>query len=193
MRGRVAEWDRRFSCSKDRLNLRSIGWTPPDVAEAHDATRIDQHVAAELQDVGIGSCRDAAPCELFEICPPRLWPPDIPESSRQHTVGAIHLPGFVQEHGPRELHLVGVHPGLGGRLERDDHRADVPPFQLAPTTLQLQQVPAAGESTEMAMEDHQQPATSIMLERVQAPPDVWQRKSNRWLSDSSHQLISASR
>jgi hypothetical protein len=49
-----------------------------------------------------------------------------------------------------------------GWCERDDHYLDAQPAELGLVLLQLQQVPSAGESTEVAMKDEEQPRAPVV-------------------------------
>jgi hypothetical protein len=49
-------------------------------------------------------------------------------------------------------------------LERHDHHPEGQPLDLVLVPSQLRQVLAAGQSTQMPVEDHQQPVAPILLE-----------------------------
>jgi hypothetical protein len=52
------------------------------------------------------------------------------------------------------------------RLECHDHHPEAQPLDLVFVLSQLRQVLAAGQSVQMPVEDHQQPATPIRLESM---------------------------
>jgi hypothetical protein len=79
--------------------------------------------------------------------------------------------------------LLDVRPSHRRGLKRDH---DNPGFQLLEgprVLLQLQQVPAAGQSTQVAMKYHQQPGAFVVFKAVNAALGIWQGKGNRWLTD----------
>jgi hypothetical protein len=55
---------------------------------------------------------------------------------------------------------------MRSRLERHDHHPEGQPLDLVFVLSQLRQVLAAGQSVQVPVEDHQQPATPILLESM---------------------------
>ena len=49
--------------------------------------------------------------------------------------------------------------------------------------LQLQQVPAAGQSTEVPVKHQQQPMTAVVPQSVRAPLGILEQEGYGWLAD----------
>ena len=85
----------------------------------------------------------------------------------------------IDEHGPAEFHFGKVRAHLRRSLEghNRDLYSQIPERLLL--LLQLQQVPAAGESTKVPVKDQQQPMSPIVAEPVSASLCVKQLERNR--------------
>ena len=125
------------------------------MVESHNASRIDQHIPTLLRGVSYRPSWKAATDELFDVDPPRCRTPKIPQSCLQHAVGPIDLPLLVDQDGPRNPGLVEIGTDQWPTLKRHHHKLHVQRAERMLGLLQLQQVSAAGQSTQMAVEDHQ--------------------------------------
>ena len=67
-----------------------------------------------------------------------------------------------------DARLLDVRPRERRGLERDDGDGHVEISQGVAVLLQLQQMPSARQSAEVAMEDQQQPVPSVVLEAMGA-------------------------
>jgi len=146
--------------------------------EPDDACRIDEDVATELSRVAARVLRQSTARELLHIGDPRPPAPDVPEAPAVHTVAAVLRSILVDEHGPAELHFGQVRTDLRGSLERHDRDlySQIPERLLL--LLQLQQVPAAGESPKVPVKDQQEPMSPIVAEPVRASLCVQQLERN---------------
>jgi hypothetical protein len=84
----------------------------------------------------------------------------------EHAVGVIDLPLLVDQDGVGNPDLVEIGTDQRATLKRHDHNLHVERAERIVDLLQLQQVPAADQSTQMAMEDHQQPGSLEVLETM---------------------------
>ncbi len=160
--------------------------------ESHNATRIDQHIPILLRRVSRGPSWKATTDELLEVGPPRCRTPEIPSSRMEHAVGVIDLPLLVDQDGVGNPDLVEIGTDQRATLKRHDHNLHVERAERIVDLLQLQQVPAADQSTQMAMEDHQQPGSLEVLETMDPAVDVWQRKRHgRLVHSGGHGLMIA--
>ena len=161
--------------------------------ESHNATRIDQHIPTLLPGVSHRPSWKLATDELLEVGPPRCRPPEMSQSGLEHAVGPIDVPLLVDQDGPRKPGLVEIGTDQWATLKRHDHKLHVERAERILDLLQLQQVSAAGQSTQVAMEDHQQPGSLEVLESMDPAVDVWQCKRHGGLVHSGgHGLIIAS-
>lgn len=158
-----------LSRPKDRGDRGAVGRAAADIVESHGARRIDEDIAAELSRVRAGVSRQPAARELFRIGPPGPGSPDVPQLSPMHTVVAVQRTVTIDENGPCDLGLRDVCTNEGRGLERDHHNPRPQIIELRFVLLQLQQVPAAGESTEVPMKHQQEPMTLVIGEAVCAP------------------------
>lgn len=177
--GRDAASRLLLSRLKDRGDRGAVGRAAADIVESHSARRIDEDIAAELSRVRAGVSRQPAVREFFRISQPRPGSPDVPQMSPVHAVAAVQRAVVVDENGPGDLRFRDVCTNERRALERhhDNPRPEILecPFVL----LQLQQVPAAGESTEVPMEHQQEPMTLVIGEAVCAPLGIEQFERNR--------------
>lgn len=134
--------------------------------QGDDAGRVDQDVPAALGDIPPRFRQSLPLQDLLQVRPPGTRSPDVPKGGGKHPVGAVRIAGIVDEKRPGQRRFLGVAPGKEAVLERDHHDAGIPlPELLFPIT-QLRDVRAAGESAEVAVEHHQQPASPELLEAV---------------------------
>jgi hypothetical protein len=181
---------RSHADGQEARHRRPIARPRSDVVESDDPGRIDEHITAELECVGAARARQLAARQLFQIRPHRPRPPDVADATRQHPVRAIQLPCFVHEQRPREPCLRDVMPREGRRLERDHGNLGVQRFERLPVLLQLQQVPLAGQSTEMTVEDEEDPALTVVREPVDAAVGIGQRERNcRLAGQAGHSAL----
>ncbi len=110
----------------------------------------------------------------------------------EHAVGPIDLPLLVEQDRPRIPGLVEIGTDQRATLKGHHHNLHVQRADIL-GLLQLQQVSSAGQSTQMAMEDHQQPGSLEVVESMNPAVDVGQRKRHGGLVHSEgHGLIIAS-
>jgi len=150
--------------------------------QGDDAGRIDQDVPAALGEIPFRLLQSLTLQDLLQVRPPGFRTPDVPEGSGEHPVGPVRFAGSVHKKGPGQRRLLDVASGKETVLERDHHDADVPlPEILFPVT-QLRDVRAAGESSEVAVEHHQQPISPVLLEAVALPRAVLKPEGDGGLS-----------
>ena len=162
--------------------------------QSHDACRIDENIAAELSRIRARVPRSPAARKLFPVGPPGSRSPDVPQMAPMHPVVAVQRAVAVAENGPRDLCFrhVCTHEQRG--LERHRHNPRPQLLERPFVLLQLQQMPPAGESTEVPMKHQQKPTTLVVGEAMAAPFGIGQFERNRRLSNltSSHGLGHAS-
>jgi len=163
------------------------------MVESHRARGIDEDIAAELSWVPAGVSRQPAVRELFGVGQPGSGSQDVPQLSPMHPVVAVKPTVTIDENGPCRLRFRDVCADERRCLER--HYYDPHPQRLERrfVLLQLQQVPAAGKSTEVPMEDEQEPLILVIGEAVNAPLRIRQLERNRRPANltSSHVLCHA--
>lgn len=96
-----------------------------------------------------------------------------------HAVAAVQRAIVIDEYGPAEFHFSKIRAHLRRSLEGHDCDlySQIPERLLL--LLQLQQVPAAGESTKVPVKDQQEPVSPIVAEPMRAPFSVRQLERNR--------------
>jgi len=163
-----------------RFDDRGYGWTVggtgADMVEPHDARRIDEHIAPELSRVGAGVFRQPATRELFHVRQPRPASPDVPQASPVHAVAAVQRAVVVDEHGPGDFRFREVRANERRGLERHHRDPNSQLLERSLVLLQLQQVPAAGESPKVPVKHQQEPMAPIVGEAVRAPLGIRQFK-----------------
>ena len=134
--------------------------------EPHDALRIDENVATELSRVGAGVSRQVAARELFHVRQPCPGSPNVTQASLVHAVAAVQRAVVVDENRPGDFRFCKVRAnerrGLEGHHGNPYRQIPERPFVL----LQLQQVPAAGESPKVAVKHQQKPFASVVGQTV---------------------------
>ena len=153
-------------CLEDGGDGRPVGRPVADIVKSHDAGRIDEHIAAQLSRVAAGVSRQPAACDLLRIDQPGPNAPDIAQPSFVHPVAAIQNAAVVDEHGPADVGLLDVRGSEWRGFERHHHDAYRQIRKRLFVLLQLQQVPAARKSAQVAMEYEQEPLTPIVGESV---------------------------
>jgi len=161
---------------EERCNGRPIRRAFPDMMQGHPPRRVHENVSAKLVDVARGTPQPAALPDQPEVRPPGGGPPDRRPSTAPHAIGAIEDPPLVDQQGPSEPRLAHVFVGARSGLERYDDDRETQPLDLVFVPSQLRQVLTAGQSAEVAVEDHQQPAAAILLETMHGPGSVLQRE-----------------
>ena len=142
---------------QNRGDRRPIGGAAADVMQSHDSRRIDEDVAAKLSSIRTGVFRQPAPCQLFRVGPPGPQSPDVPQLSPVHAVMTVQRAVVVDENGPGDVHFADVRPNERAAFKRHHHDIDLQLLERPFVLLQLQQVPAAGQSTKVAMKHQQEP------------------------------------
>lgn len=111
-----------------------------------------------------------------------------------HPVVAVQRTLTINENGPCDFGFRDVGPNKRRCLERHHHNPRPQILERPFVLLQLQQVPAAGESTEVPMKHQQEPMPLVIGEAVYAPFGIGQFERNRRLANltSSHDWCHAS-
>lgn len=135
--------------------MRTVPGSVTNPYEADVTKWVDQHVAALLGRVGHWPFRKVAAYELLEINPPRRWSQQVPQLRLTHTVSEIQSTIIIDENRPGNASLLNV--CTDGTLGFKRHNNDLNPkvSQRLVNLLQLQQMATAGQSTQVAMEDHE--------------------------------------
>jgi hypothetical protein len=97
----------------------------------------------------------------------------------EHAVGPVQSSAFIDKNRPAKTGFLDVCARGRARLERHHDNMDVKVRERWFLLLQLQQMPSARQSTEMPMEDEEQPMSLAILETVNASIDVRQCKRGR--------------
>lgn len=168
-----------LSHCKDRGHRGSIARAAARVVESHDAHRIDEDIATELSRIPSRVPGKPAARELLRVGPPGPGSPDVPQISPMHPVVTVERAVAVDEDRPRDLRLRDVCASEGRGLERHHYDAGCQVLQRPLVLLQLQQVPTAGQSTEMPVKHDEEPMTPVIGEAVYASLRVWQLERNR--------------
>lgn len=142
------------------------------MAEAHSTFRIDKDIPTELRRIGMRGSWPPAAYQFLRVRPPRSGSPDIPQAPSKHPIGAIQAPCLIDEDCPTDAGLLDIGARERTSLERHDDdvgvEIDKRPFVL----LQLQQMPSARQSTEVAMKHQQQPMAPVVLQTMDATLNV---------------------
>ena len=114
--------------------------------KADDTRPIDEHIAAELSRIAARVFGQPAACEFLHVGDPRFASKDVPEASLVHAVTAVQRAIAVDEHRPGDFRVGEVRSRRRRSLERHDRDLYSQFPERLLVLLQLQQVPAAGES-----------------------------------------------
>ena len=107
----------------------------------------------------------------------------MPLLTAEHAVPPVERPRLVDENGPPKARIVRVRAGLEATLERDHDDVGIELLERPFVLLQLQQMPAARQSTQVPMEDQQQPVPAVVFEVVESAFPVRQRERHRGITD----------
>jgi len=77
-----------------------------------------------------------------------------------------------------DARLLDVRPRERGGLERDDDNGRIEISQSVVVLLQLQQMPSARQSAQVAMKDEQQPMPSVVLEAMRPAVGIAQSEAS---------------
>jgi hypothetical protein len=168
---------------EERCNLRPIRRAFPGMMQGHPPRGVHEHVSAQLVDVASGTPQPVAPADQLDVRPPGGGPPDHRPSTAPHPIGAIEAPPPVNQQGPPETRLARVLLGTLSGLERHDDDLEAQLLDLFLVPSQLRQVLTAGQSAEVAVEDHQQPAAAKLLETMHRAGGVLERERDGRRSD----------
>jgi hypothetical protein len=144
--------------------------------QGHPAGGVDENISPKLVDVAGGTPQPVAPADQLDVRPPGGGAPDGRPSTAPHPIGAVEDAPPVDQQGPRETRLAHILLGTLAGLERHDDDLEAQPLDLALVPSQLRQVLTAGQSAEVAVEDHQQPAAAKLLETMHRAGGVLQRE-----------------
>lgn len=123
--------------------------------------------------------RPPAAYQFLGVRQPRSRSPDVPQSSSKHAVGAVQGPRLINEDCPPEAGLLDVGAYEWASLERHDNDSDVEIDERPFLLLQLQQMPSARQSSEVAVKHQQKPMSLEVVEMMGATLDVGQRERSR--------------
>lgn len=140
--------------------------------EPDDGRRIDEHIATELSRIASRIFRQPAARELLHVSGPRPGSPNVPQASAVHAVATVQRASVVDENGPGDLRFSQVRSNKRRTLEGHDRDPYPQILERLFLLLQLQQVPAAGESPKVPVKDQQEPLSPIVADPVHAPFSV---------------------
>lgn len=147
------------------------------MVQTYDPCGVDEHVAAALVDVVRGRFLRAPPlAQLVQVGEPGRTPPDIPPRRLQHAVALIELAPGIDEQRPVQAGLGHVLAGEDIVLEGDHRHPHITPPEFVLRLAQLREMPPAGESTEVAMEDQQQPVAAKVRQQMLSAAAVLELK-----------------
>ena len=95
----------------------------------------------------------------------------------------IELTLLVHEQGTAEAHLFDIGACKVTRLEGNGDDPNVKGAEALFRVLHLHQVPATGQSPEMAVENHQQPGAAVILEATDSALSIGQTKRHCGLAN----------
>jgi hypothetical protein len=143
----------------------TISRTNTDMVQTDGPAGVDQHVSATLVYVPSRFC-DLLPLDdLLQVSPPGFRTPNIPKGSGKHAVVPVRFAGIIDKKRPAKRSIFNVSARKMAALKRYHHDLYVPPAEFLFMITQLRDVRPAGESTEVAMKHHQQPASPVVLEK----------------------------
>ena len=170
---------------EERCNRRPIRRTLPDMMQGHLSRGVHENVSPQLVDVASGTPQPVAPADQLDVRPPGGGSPDRRPSTAPHSIGAIEDAPPVDQQGPPETRLAHILLGTLSGLESHDDDLEAQPLDLVLVPSQLRQVLTAGQSAEVAVEDHQQPAAAKLLEPMHRAGGVLQRERDGRRSDQA--------
>jgi len=163
---------------EERCDRRPVCRALPDMMQGHASGGVNENVSPQLANIASGALRPVASTDQLEVRPPRGGPPDRRPSTAAHPIGTIEDPPLVNQQGPSKTRLAHVFFRTSRSLERHDDDLEPQLLDVVLVPSQLRQVLTAGQSPEMAMKDHQQPAAAKLLEPMNRTDSVLQRKRN---------------
>lgn len=171
---------------QQRLNRRPVSRAGSYMMEPHQTGRIDEHITAALVDVTTRRPEPLPARECLQIGPPCAWPPDVPEPCAKHVVCAINISRFIDQKRPGESGFLDIAACENVRFKRDDDDRNVAIQKGLFMLLQLQQVPAAGQSPQMSMKHHQQPHAPVVFQAMRFAFGIRQGK---WIGEVTATLF----
>jgi len=161
------------------LNRRPVGRTAAGVNESDDTGGVDQDIASCLMRIGVRSPRKVAPQDLAEVEGDGGRLGQLPPRQPSQAVGFVESPVRVRQHWPGRSRFGRIGARRRFAFKRHDTDTDPQLAQQAFSLLQLQQVPAAGESPKVAMQDKQQPFAPVVFQAVLPPVTTRQIEGRR--------------
>lgn len=137
--------------------------------------------------------RESATCQFLRVRAPRARPPDVPHAPSKHPIYAIQSPRLVDEDRPADARLLDVGAGRRGSFEAHNYDSDVEIGEGPLMLLQLQQMPAARQSTQVAVKDQQQPVPVVVLETMDPALTVGKSKGLGGTADHACEHLDAER
>jgi len=143
-----------------------IGRPFADMLQSDYPIRIDQHITTTLIDISVRFFRLIAFGQLPEIDQPRSETPHIPERGRQHPETFVNFTRVIDQDRPRKRGILNITTGKIVILKRDHHNFDIQPDKFVLLITQLRDVRPAGQSPQVPVEYHQEPAAAKILTLV---------------------------
>ncbi len=172
-------------CGQNGSGRRPVPRTAPDMMEPHDSRGVYENISPSLADVPFRLFGRAAACELFEVSPPCAWSPYIPEAGFQHAVCPVKLACRIDQKGPAKARIFDIGPGKKSSFKSDYYNLYIAPVEFVFELLQLQQVPPAGQSSQVPMKDHQKPRVTIIVKAVRFFPRIREAKADSGLPNQT--------
>jgi hypothetical protein len=164
---------------KQILDGGTVGRASADMMNPHDPIRIDEHVTALLLGIALRPAWQLSSKQFTEICPPHRRPDEISELGPPHAVGMVELPALVDEQGPGKAGLVCINSGHTIGLEGDNDNGNRQGVQCRLRASHLHEVPSTRQSSEVPMENDQQPTAPVILESTDMASGIGQSERNR--------------
>ena len=159
------------------------------MVQADNTIRIDEDISAALINIVLGRLQRPPFKQLPGIRKPGSQPPDIPEGCVQHPVSAIQLPAAVNKKRPGQAGILLIGPRQKV-MSKSHHNRLEPPFRESGFLFtQLRDVPTAGKSAQVTMEDQKQPPAAILLKGMHAAVAVTEHKWHSRMSCQSSHII----
>ncbi len=150
--------------------------------DANDSIRIDQDIPSELKNIAGHLAQASAAGKQLDVCPPGGRPPDMPQPSPLHPVGAVQPAGFVDQNRPVQPGVANVIFRERATLESHDSNPDAQSAQLTLFLPQLRQVLSARQSSQMPVEHQHQPVARKVLLTVHLAAVIAQLEGHCFLT-----------
>lgn len=152
------------------------------MVQPENTFRIDKYITTSLGHITPWLFRPISFCYLLQIYPQGFCPPNIPEGSVMHAIFLIYFPTYIDKQRPYGSGFLHILLGKMICLKGDNYNLDVMFLELLFMFPQLREMDPAGQSTEVAVKNHQQPTALIILKLMCISFTVCQTKENSWLA-----------